>query len=121
LDGFDLTGCPLIRRKALLRRILPKDNAGRIRFTDHIAGNGERLFEKLEALNLEGMVMKRKDSVYAFTRCRDWLKVKTVAGKLTMQKRIETGQQPTCIFPHGIVVKQRKISQEFSSRISQPS
>jgi bifunctional non-homologous end joining protein LigD len=90
LDGFDLTGCPLIKRKALLKRILPKDNTGRIRFTDHIAGNGERLFEKLEALNLEGMVMKRKDSVYAFTRCRDWLKVKTVTGKITMQKRIET-------------------------------
>jgi len=75
LDGFDLTGCPLIKRKALLKRILPKDNTGRIRFTDHIAGNGEALFEKLEALNLEGKVMKRKDCVYAFTRCGDWLKV----------------------------------------------
>jgi ATP-dependent DNA ligase len=41
-------------------------------------------------LQLEGMVMKRKDSVYAFTRSRDWLKVKTIAGKMTMQKRIET-------------------------------
>ena len=90
LDGFDLTGCPLIKRKELLKRILPKDNTGRIRFTDHVAGNGEGLFEKLEALNVEGMVMKRKDSVYAFSRCRDWLKVKTVAGKLTMQKRIES-------------------------------
>ena len=90
LDGFDLTACPLIKRKALLKRTLPKDNTGRIRFTDHIAGNGQGLFEKLEALNVEGMVMKRKDSVYAFSRCRDWLKVKTVAGKMTMQKRIET-------------------------------
>jgi bifunctional non-homologous end joining protein LigD len=90
LDGFDLTACPLIKRKELLRRILPKDNTGRIRFTDHIAGNGKGLFEKLEALNVEGMLMKRKDSVYSFARCRDWLKVKTMAGKMTMQKRIET-------------------------------
>ena len=90
LDGFDLTACPLVKRKALLKRILPKDNTGRIRFTDHITGSGERLFEKLEALRLEGMVMKRKDSIYAFSRCRDWLKVKTTAGKMTMQKRIET-------------------------------
>jgi bifunctional non-homologous end joining protein LigD len=90
LDGFDLTACPLIKRKALLKRILPKDNTGRIRFTDHIAGNGEHLFDKLEALNLERMVMKRKESVYAFARCRDWLKVKTIAGKMTMRKRIET-------------------------------
>ena len=85
-----MTAFPLVKRKALLKRILPKDNTGRIRFTDHITGSGERLFEKLEALHLEGMVMKRKDSVYAFSRCRDWLKVKTRAGKMTMQKRIET-------------------------------
>jgi ATP-dependent DNA ligase len=45
--------------------------------------------KKLEALKLEGMVMKRKDSVYAFMRCRDWLKVRTSAGRVTMQKRIE--------------------------------
>lgn len=29
-------------------------------------GEPRRLFEKLEALELEGMVMKRKDGVYAF-------------------------------------------------------
>jgi len=90
LDGFDLSACPLIKRKSLLKRILPKDNTGRIRFTDHMSANGEALFERLERLKLEGMVMKRKDSVYASTRCRDWLKVKTEAGKMTMQKRIET-------------------------------
>lgn len=49
LDGFDLIACPLSKRKALLKRILPADNTGRIRFTDHIEGSGERLFEKLEA------------------------------------------------------------------------
>ena len=89
LDGFDLTGCPLIKRKALLKKILPKDNTGRIRFTDHIIGNGEELFQKVEALNLEGIVMKRKESVYSGLQSRDWLKVKTVAGKVTMQNRIE--------------------------------
>jgi bifunctional non-homologous end joining protein LigD len=90
LDGFDLTACPLIKRKALLKKILPKDNTGRIRFTDHIIGNGEALFQKVEALNLEGMVMKRKDSVYSGLQSRDWLKVRTSAGKTAIQKRIET-------------------------------
>ena len=89
LDGYDLTRCPLIKRKALLKKILPKDNNGRVRYTDHISGSGERLFKKIEALNLEGMVMKRKDSVYAFMRCRDWLKVRTTSGRVTIQKRIE--------------------------------
>jgi ATP-dependent DNA ligase len=41
-------------------------------------------------MQLEGMVAKRKDSVYAFARSRLWLKVKTSAGRATMQKRIET-------------------------------
>ena len=76
-----LTGCPLIKRKTLLKRILPKANTSRIRFTDHILGNGEALFKRPEALNVEGMVMKRKDSVDAFSRCRDWLKVQTAARK----------------------------------------
>jgi bifunctional non-homologous end joining protein LigD len=89
LDGFNLTACSLVQRKALLKSILPKNNTGRVRFTDHISGSGKRLFEKLEALQLEGMVMKRKDSVYAFMRSRDWLKVRTFAGRITMQKRIE--------------------------------
>jgi ATP-dependent DNA ligase len=57
--------------------------------TDHISGSGERLFEKIEAQQLEGMVMKRKDSVYAFMRSRHWLKVRTSAGWVTMHKRIE--------------------------------
>ena len=90
LDGFDLTGCPLTKRKALLKRILPKENTGRIRYTDHVVGNGEALFQRLEALNVEGMLMKRKDSVYSGLQNRDWLKVKTASGKLTTQKRIET-------------------------------
>jgi len=89
MDGYDLSGCPLIKRKDLLRKILPKENTGRVRYTDHISGSGERLFKKIEALNLEGMVMKRKDSVYAFARCRDWLKVRTTSGRVTIQKRIE--------------------------------
>jgi bifunctional non-homologous end joining protein LigD len=90
LDGFDLRNCPLIKRKALLKSVLPKDNTGRIRFTDHIIGTGERFFEKLEALQIEGMVMKRKDSVYSGLRSRDWLKVKTTEGRLTTRKRMET-------------------------------
>jgi bifunctional non-homologous end joining protein LigD len=82
-------GMFLVQRKALLKSILSKDNRGRVRFTDHISGSGERLFAKLEALQLEGMVMKRKDSVYAFMRSRDWLKVRISAGRVTIQKRIE--------------------------------
>lgn len=90
LNGFDLRACPLVKRKALLKKILPKDNTGRLRFTEHILGHGEAFFQRVEALNLEGIVMKRKDSVYSGLPNRDWLKVRTSVGRTTIQKRIET-------------------------------
>lgn len=88
-DGQDLTKFPLLARKAALKRIIRKPTTGRIRHTEHIVEQGERLFIELEALQLEGMVAKRKDSVYARSRSKQWLKIKTAAGKETMRKRIE--------------------------------
>jgi bifunctional non-homologous end joining protein LigD len=90
LDGLSLTELPLLERKALLRRILPKRLTGRIRFTDHVIERGMDLFTALEAQQLEGMVAKRGDSVYVSGRSKEWLKVKTPAGKEVMRKRIET-------------------------------
>jgi len=55
-----------------------------------VAEEGERFFTQLEEMQLEGMVCKRKDSVYAFARSKVWLKVKTASGRAQMQKRIET-------------------------------
>ena len=89
LDGHDLSSCSLVARKAMLKRILPKDNTGRIRYTEHIAKAGKELFKQLETLKIEGMVAKRKDSVYAFARSRSWLKIKTSAGRDEMKRRIE--------------------------------
>lgn len=83
-DGEDVSQYPLVARKAALRRILRKGLTGRIRYTDHIEGQGERLFKELEAMQLEGMVAKRKDSVYAFARSRLWLKIKTSTGRAEM-------------------------------------
>jgi len=89
LDGYNLTQCPLIARKAALKRILPKRDTDRIRYTAHVVGSGEQLFKEIEKLQLEGMVAKRKDSVYSCGRSRLWQKVKTTAGRIEMQKRSE--------------------------------
>ena len=88
-DGQDVSQYPLLARKAALKRILRKASTRRIRYTEHIEGQGERLFTQLEAIQLEGMVCKRKDSVYAFARSKQWLKVKTASGRVEMQKRME--------------------------------
>ena len=80
---------PPIERKAALRKILPKRDTGRVRYTEHIVGEGEHLFQELERRHLEGMVAKRADSLYVGRRTRAWLKIKTPAGRDEMRKRLE--------------------------------
>jgi bifunctional non-homologous end joining protein LigD len=94
LDGVDLTNAPLIDRKTALKRILPKRRTGLVRFTEYVIGDGERLFHEIEKMKLEGMVAKRLDSFYVSGRTRDWLKVKTKAGKAEMKIRSETWGHP---------------------------
>jgi bifunctional non-homologous end joining protein LigD len=95
LNGDDITQKPVVERKAILKRILPKQDTGRIRYTEHLAGDGERLFRELEKRELEGMVAKRADSLYVGGRTRAWLKIKTKAGKEEMRVRSETWGHPS--------------------------
>jgi bifunctional non-homologous end joining protein LigD len=74
--GHDLTDLPLVRRKSLLKKILP--SASRTRFSDHIWGNGILFYNAAKEKGLEGIIAKHSRSVYqAGRRSRQWLKVKT--------------------------------------------
>lgn len=74
--GQDLTGLPLIRRKEILRRILP--STGHIRFSDHVLKGGVLFFKAAREKGLEGIVAKHSRSAYRIgRRSRKWLKVKT--------------------------------------------
>jgi bifunctional non-homologous end joining protein LigD len=76
LDGHDLQGLPLIRRKELLEKCLGPNNG--VRLSEHIEDNGVALFQAAKAHHLEGIVAKNGQSVYRQeTRGRDWLKIKT--------------------------------------------
>ncbi len=73
--GFDARGVPLARRKQLLAEFVP--STGLVRFSDHVEGDGERLFEAASASGLEGILAKRADSRYeSGRRSRSWLKLK---------------------------------------------
>jgi bifunctional non-homologous end joining protein LigD len=73
--GEDLTALPQVERKERLHALL--DGADdRIRFSDHIVGNGEKLFETMCREGLEGIVSKRADAPYRGTRTKAWLKIK---------------------------------------------
>lgn len=75
LDGFDLTACSLVQRKATLETILkPSKN---IRYSDHIIGEGEQLYAAIAKVPLEGVIAKRLTSTYVQRRSSDWLKIKT--------------------------------------------
>jgi bifunctional non-homologous end joining protein LigD len=75
LDGFDLRSTPLMDRKALLHAVLaPLDGIEEVGGFD----DGTGLLAAAQQQGLEGVVAKRRDSVYeAGTRVRTWLKVKT--------------------------------------------
>jgi len=65
--------------------IMSKRRNSRLLFTDHVIGEAE-----LEKRKPEGMVAKRSDSSYVGGRTRDWLKIKTTAGRDEMRKRSES-------------------------------
>lgn len=77
LDGEDLTQLPLTERKAKLAKILPKGKS-RLRYSDHIAGNGEKLLNQFCAAGLEGVISKRADGRYVGSRSGGWLKTKCI-------------------------------------------
>jgi bifunctional non-homologous end joining protein LigD len=77
LNGEDMRRSPLVERKARLKSLLPK-GPSRLLFVDHFENEGVRLFESACALDLEGIVAKRKASHYhaASKASRDWIKIK---------------------------------------------
>lgn len=79
LDGIDLSGLPLRRRKVLLREAV--DFGGRVRFTTHRNGGGTEMLAGACAKGWEGVIAKRADSTYQFRRSPDWLKWKCEAGQ----------------------------------------
>jgi bifunctional non-homologous end joining protein LigD len=73
--GHDLRELPLLRRKELLARLVPR--VGFVRFADHVEEDGLALYEAARAHGLEGVVAKRADSRYeAGQRTKTWLKLK---------------------------------------------
>jgi bifunctional non-homologous end joining protein LigD len=76
LNGHDLTKLSLIKRKELLKQVLPP--LSHLAFSDHIETSGKAFFEQTKKLQLEGIIAKKADSRYRFgVRSRDWLKIKS--------------------------------------------
>src|SRR5262249_43629470 len=74
-NGADLTGKPILGRRSVLERII-KPAAG-IQLGQYVEGEGKALFELTKEKGMEGIIAKRKDSIYRpGKRTTDWLKIK---------------------------------------------
>ena len=63
------------KRKLALSKLLLRSHGG-IQYVEHTEGHGEKLFEAVYDLGLEGIVSKRLTSVYRSGPPRAWLKIK---------------------------------------------
>lgn len=79
LNGNNLRDLDLLRRKKILEKVMEgADEKGGLRISEHIAAQGEALFEKACALHAEGIISKRATGKYISGRSNDWLKVKCI-------------------------------------------
>jgi bifunctional non-homologous end joining protein LigD len=72
--GHELTGLPLRKRKALLRRLITFQDP--LRYSTHRLDPPRSYWSAACARGWEGLIAKRADSTYQPMRSRDWLKLK---------------------------------------------
>ncbi|MER9332896.1 ATP-dependent DNA ligase [Mesorhizobium sp. M0293] len=79
LNGHDLRNMPVEDRREILQELIPA--VGRIQFSKAMPGTGAAVYHLVDRAGLEGMVSKRKDSVYRSGPTMNWRKIKCYAEK----------------------------------------
>jgi bifunctional non-homologous end joining protein LigD len=82
LDGEDLQQLPLHERKSKLKALIAKTASPVLRYSAELAGTPAAVIRTVAAAGLEGVVAKKRASVYrAGTRVTSWLKLKLNKGQ----------------------------------------
>lgn len=77
LNGHDLRGLELLKRKDLLKALISPLKSKRIVYNDHVHGDGKSLFKKAQKEGWEGIIAKDIRSLYNSGRRSDrWQKFK---------------------------------------------
>ncbi|MGI0525222.1 DNA ligase D [Rhizobium giardinii] len=77
LDGKDLRGKPLTERKQALKTLIGTLGGSRsVQYSEHVQGNGEKVFQAMCRAGQEGIIAKRADAPYREGRVGSWLKIK---------------------------------------------
>jgi DNA ligase D-like protein (predicted ligase) len=80
-DGRDLTCLPLIERREIMRSVL-RFKSGRIRISDYVEASATDMLHAVREQGLEGIVGKRKDSLYEpGKRSGAWIKYRVNRGQ----------------------------------------
>jgi bifunctional non-homologous end joining protein LigD len=90
LDGRDLRRLPYAERRKLLEKAFAKPPAG-IAVSQVLDMPGEKALAHAAAGGWEGVIAKRKSSVYETRRSKEWLKIKTI----NQQELVIVGWQPS--------------------------
>lgn len=99
LDGHNLRGLPLERRKTLLEGIL-QEQAGdsALRYSSHLKAQGAEMFQRACQMGAEGVVSKLAAAPYKSRRSGDWIKSKC----FLQQEFVVGGYTPLSNGTHGI-------------------
>lgn len=79
VDGVDVSGAPLLARKALLQRILGESPPAHLAYSAHIEGEAATAVQLASESGFEGIISKRGDRPYRPGRGDDWRKTKELA------------------------------------------
>jgi bifunctional non-homologous end joining protein LigD len=125
IEGYSLVKATLRDRKSVLAELLePLGGKGLLRYSDHIEGSGAQFLKEACKLGLEGIVSKRGDSVYEFTRTRNWLKVKclrrqefVIAGYTLSDKGIPFSSLVLGVYDRGKLIYAGRAGTGFSNQM----
>jgi bifunctional non-homologous end joining protein LigD len=71
LDGEDVSKLPLLKRKARLQKLIPKDHHA-LFYVQHFEAPGAKVLKQVCAMDLEGIVAKKESAPYGGT---GWVKI----------------------------------------------
>ncbi|MGB9989474.1 DNA ligase D [Pseudoduganella rhizocola] len=97
LDGYDLRQVPLMQRRELLETVLAKKASDAVRLSAMLDAPPQEMVAAACRMGLEGIIGKRRDSLYTSRRSGDWIKLKCglrqefVIGGYTDPKGSRTG------------------------------
>jgi len=84
IDGFDLLDVELVSRRIILEELMNQykemlnDEITNIKLSGYIENNGSDFFKAASENDLEGIIAKKKDSIYEpGKRSKSWLKIKS--------------------------------------------